>query len=703
MKYFLPFFILISSALHAQNISTHIPKRSTYIVTLNPSTHVNNGDLKSVNGLEIFSRNGEYGNNFSYIYGDEDLDDDRKKSFAQLFVDVFSDPKQTGVDTTRKIFIFNENTDSIHYWAYVLPISNSSDFGIYISTHLFSGKPEIQKGSGYSEINEEKISIGWTNSYAVILLADFHFVPDQGNIFSQFMMDTLVAAEMEVIADSVRRADSLAYVAAEKQRVIDSAAYASGISPPIPDSLRQARVLELQKEQEEMLAQLANDTTPEEYHLAPEVNYTEGVSDYYNYDYDYGRHIRDSGIAVLARKQVQFLVNLSYEESIESVANFRKVDSEKSDVVYWYNYGEMMQQYYERNMRYRYNYYEYTGLGKDTSNIHNMWKGSYIVSLVRFEGNVATMEQRSYFSETMQQHTLGLYRGRVDKKMFRYVKGENLMGFVAMSMDMEKFMKFYGSVYRETLTNSFAGFYENYYMMMWDLLRVFLDEKTMYNLFDGQFLFAVTDLKPYTASYLTYDYDENFEKTEIRKERTEVRPEFVMVAGIGKPDKAKEILSILERTGALKKQNSKYYLINTPGEYDIKVFLAIHNGMMIVTNNEEIMVNRLKKGYGRGQSMKKEQRKLGRKSALVGWWDGKKSFELVKKNYTQPLSDEDKKALDLLQQDVNSGLVIGRKAKNGVQRVDVRIELNDPQPGSKQSSFVRFFKLLNSLYLIRGI
>jgi hypothetical protein len=695
MKHFLPlFFLLVTSALQAQNISTHIPKRSTYIVTLNPSTHVNNGDLKSVNGLEIFSRGGEYGNNFSYIYGDEDLDIERKKSFAQLFVDVFSNPKQTGVDTTRKIFIFNENTDSIHYWAYVLPISNSSDFGIYVSTHLYNGTPEIQKGSGYSEINDEKISVGWTNSYAVILLADYDFVPDQGNYFSQLMIDTLVSIEEEWMADSARMADSIA--AANYAAM----AYAAKDSI-IPDSIRQARMAELMKEQQELLVQLANDTTPEEYYRPPSRDIDYEYSDYN--DYSFAEHIRDSGITVLARKQLQLLVNLSYDESIESVANFRIVDSEKSDVVYWYNYGEMMQQYYERNMRYRYDYYEYTGLGKDTANIHNMWKGSYVVSLVHFEGNVATMEQRSYFSPAMQEHTMGLYRGRVDKKMFRYVKGENLMGFVAMSMDMEKFMKFYGSVYRESLRNSMFGFYQNYYMMMWDMLRVFIDEKTMYNLLDGQFLFAVTDLKPYTASYLTYDYDENFEKTEIRKERTEVRPEFVMVAGIGKQDKAKEILSILERTGALKKQNSKYYLINTPGEYDVKMYLALHNGMMIITNNEDVMVNHLKKGYGRGQSMKKQQRKLGRKSALVGWWDGKKSFELVKQNYQGPLSDEDKKSLDLLQQDVNSGLVLGRKAKNGVQRIDVKIELNDPQPGSKQSSFVRFFKLLNSLYLIRGL
>jgi hypothetical protein len=221
-------------------------------------------------------------------------------------------------------------------------------------------------------------------------------------------------------------------------------------------------------------------------------------------------------------------------------------------------------------------------------------------------------------------------------------------------------------------------------------------------LLDGQFLFAVTDLKPYTASYVTYDFDENFNKTEIRKEKTEIRPEFIMVAGIGQKEDAEKILEILQRANAIKKQNNQYYLINTPGEYDIKMFLAIQNGMLIVTNNEELMLNNLKHGYSRGKAMNGKLKKLGRKSALVAYWDGKKSFELVKKNQQVELSEADKKSLELLQQDVNSGLILGRKGKNGIQRIDMKIELNDPQPGSKQTSFVRFFRLLNSLYLVHS-
>jgi len=156
------------------------------------------------------------------------------------------------------------------------------------------------------------------------------------------------------------------------------------------------------------------------------------------------------------------------------------------------------------------------------------------------------------------------------------------------------------------------------------------------------------------------------------------------------------------RANAIKKQNNMYYLINTPGEYDVKMFLAIENGMLIITNNEDLMVNHLKHGYKKSEAMKSSLKRLGRKSALVGYWDGNKSFELVKKNQTEPLSEEDKKSLDLLAQNVTSGTIIGRRMKKGVQRIDVSIELSAPQAGTTQTNFVRFFNLLNSLYLIRS-
>lgn len=684
MKKLLLLLFLLPAFSFAQDLSTHIPKRSTYVVAINPAAHLHSGDVSQVGQLEMFTRSNDYGRSgFDYLYGDDGLGETQQAAFRKMFSDIFASPAITGVDSLKKIFIYNDTPDSIHYWAYLVPLNNSKVFGEYVTTKLFTKKPAIDKGSGFSAVNAERFSIGWTDSYAIILLADFNYSGTYDNPFS-------IERDDDMLLDSIRMADSM--IAVE---------YAMAYSDTsVSEARRKERSDALTKDANRMLEKLANDSTPEE----------EVVVDYYSGYYgisaseDDGTAKRDSLMLKKAFAQLKRLINMNYEESVEDLPQFKTVLSENSDAVYWYNYGELMQQTYERNMQMRrqYTYYLNAGMQEDTSMIQNMWEGSYIASLVNFEGDVATMDQRMYFSPAMHEHTKGLYSGKVYRKMFRYVRGENLMGFMAMSVDMEKFMKFYGSVYREMMSNSLMGMYGNYYMAMWDMMRIFLDEKTMYNLLDGKFLFAVTDLKQYTSSYITYDYDENFNKTEIRKERTEIRPEFILVAGIGKEKKAKQLIEIIERMGGVKQQNSQYYLINTPGEYDIKMFLAIQNGMLIITNNEDLMINHLKKGYSKKLCMKRNLRKLGRKSPLVGYWDGPKSIELVKKNRQATMSESDKESLDILEHEVNSGTIIGKRSKEGVQRIETKIVLTPVSDGKKQTSFVRFFKLLNSLYLVRS-
>lgn len=671
---FLPFL------LHAQHLSTHIPSRATYIVAINPAAHVGNGDASQVGQLEMFTRTNEFGSSgFNFLYGDEDLSPERQTAFKQLFADIFTKPALTGIDTAGSIFIFQDTPDSIHYWCYLLPLNNSAAFSEYVTTKLFDKKPAVDKGSGFSAVNAERMSIGWTNSYAIILLADFDYSPSH---------------DEDLFLTTERRADSI--MVAEQMQ----AQLALATDTVINDSVKAERTAALMKDANATLEKLAKDTTPEEQVFVPD--YNDPFADYFS-TIGNDDSVHDSIFLIGVFHQLKNLINLNYESSVESVPQFRTVESEKAAALYWYNYGELMQQTYERNMRLRrsYYYYQNAGMSQDTTLIDNMWAGSYVASLISFEGNTATMDQRMYFSPSLQAHTKGLYTGRVKRKMFRYVRGENLMGFTAMSVDMEKFMKFYGSVYREMLSNSFAGIYDNYYLAVWDMCRVFLDEKTLYNLLDGDFLMAVTDLKPFTSSYITYEYDDNFNKQEIRKERTEVRPEFVLVAGVGRMKKAQQILAILERMNAIKKQNNNYYLVNTPGEYDLRIFLALRKGMLIVTNNEDLMLHHLKRGYGRKEGMTHQLRRLGRKSALVAFWDGQKSFELVKKNRSENLSEEDKKSLDILEREVNNGIILGKRSKDGVQRIEMKVELNPAADGKQQTSFVRFFRLLNSLFLVR--
>ncbi|MGL4598084.1 MAG: hypothetical protein ACRCYO_11165, partial [Bacteroidia bacterium] len=170
---------------------------------------------------------------------------------------------------------------------------------------------------------------------------------------------------------------------------------------------------------------------------------------------------------------------------------------------------------------------------------------------------------------------------------------------------------------------------------------------------------------------------------------------------IGEVKKAKEIIGFLERGGMIKKQNELYYSINMPGNYDMKIYLALRKKVLVISNNEDLMQNHIKRGYPRKMRMARAQRRIARKSPIVAWWNGTKTFELIKKNQSNDVTEAEKQSLDILQKSVKSGTRLGVRPRNGVQIIETTIEMNENAEAS-ETSMLRFFKLLNSLYLINS-
>ncbi|MGL4598915.1 MAG: hypothetical protein ACRCYO_15465, partial [Bacteroidia bacterium] len=553
-------FLFILCFAQAQNLSTHVPLLSHYIITIAPEVHAANGDIKTINKLEMFTRTDEYGSGYNYLYGDQFLDEKTQLAFRQMFTDMFANTAATGISNLDRMFIFSNYSDSIEYWAYILPLQDSKAFETYTTTHLFTEQPSIDEGSGFKSVTGDKISIGWTNSYAVVLLASYNYY----DILTSY-------AEMHenMVRDSTQMAEAVIAKTREEE------AFKNGIT----DSLRQAKTQELVAEMNAMRDSLAKDTMPEEkvwvYYAYNHEEDMYNVGD--NKDEEERERRRTARIDNFARLALKRILNLNENESVQTNKNFRDIQTEKFDAAYWYNYGAIVRQNYYQ-YRANYNRYNYSGDQSlpDTTDISSLWENAYTAGIFRFQGNTARMEQRSYFSPQLREMTQGIYHGRIHRRMLNYVKGENLMGFYAMSADMEKLMKFGGNLYREYIMQmTYFSSEAPMILAVMDMARIFLDEKTLYNLLDGDLLVAVTDLRPFLSSYVTYDYDENFNRVEVRKERLEVRPEFVITAGIGEVKKAKEIIGFLERGGMIKKQNELYYSINMPGNYDMKIYLAL--------------------------------------------------------------------------------------------------------------------------------
>jgi len=642
----------------AQDLSERVPKSSYYVITINPGLHAVNGDLGSIARLEMFAQEG------AAAYGEG------SGAPVRTFVnDVFSKPAETGVDNTKKLFIFREELDTIKHWTYVLPLSNAATFKNYVTGKLFKEAPAVEKGFGYEFFYKNEMGIAWTEGFALVML------PDQYYSWGESYYDI----QRVMIADSIAAATA---AQAEMEMAMDTTA-------TLPDdSAQQALVLQIQKEMQALEAAMNN---PDSLRSAVEAS-DEGYENSWEKQQREEELAREQTMRMRVKERLRYLMNMTPADAVISIRNFRTVQAETFDAAYWYNYGEMIRRETSRPS------YYWRPQVDTMQNVKRLWDDSYTVALARFMSGELHVTQRLYLSPEAAAKTKGMYTGKVSKKMFRYVKGPNLMGYAAFSMNVEKMLKFSGSVYRDAMS-TYNSMTDGYMFAAWDAMRVFIDDDVLYNLFSGDLLVAVTDLKPFTASYVTYDYDENFNRTEIRKEKTEVLPEFVALASIGKKKEMQRLIDIVERTNGIKKQGSNYYSINLPGSYDFRLFLAFEGKNLILTNNEELVRGKLKKGYGKSQRISGKLVKQARKSPLSAYWDGTKTFELISREMNKELSRRDKETLETLKTNISSATVYGMRPENGVQTAELRVKFTE---GGDSNGLLRFFRIINSLYLINN-
>jgi hypothetical protein len=636
--------LLVLANANAQELAERIPKTATMVMTVNPGPHISNGDIASIAKLKMFTGG-------TYMYDDSVMEPARK-----VVTDIFSKPAETGVDQTKKIFLFYDVTDSITGWTYLVPLANGSTFKTYLTTKLFSEAPTVESGFGFEFVHKQNLDIAFTSGFAMIMLADYN------RWYYDYGMDYAVTA----IAEPTEQMDT----AAAEPVLAD-------------DSTQQARIREMEAELAKMNAlegdslrayvERQNEVQLSPYELAEQKQQQE----------------REQKMAGRSRDRLRYYMSLLPADAITSNRNFRTIQAEPFEAAFWYNYGEQINR--ERNRRY--DMFRYNMMVDTTQQEKRLWDDSYFVALARFQGNEMVVTQHLYLSPKTTLETKGMYHGKVKKKMFRYVKSPNLMGYAALSMNSEKLMKFGGTAYRDAMSY-YNSMTQGLVFTSWDIARVFVDDDVLYNLFSGDMLFAVTDLRPFTASYVTYDYDENFNRTEVRQERTEIMPEFVGVVSIGKTKEAQEILNIIEKARGIRKEGTDYYAINMPGTYEFKTYIALHKGLLIITNNEELMKDRLKKGYSGSEGMSRKQVKDARRSPLMAYWDSNKSLELMEKQYGEKMSKREKQLLADMRANVSRATLAGTRPQDGVQTAVLRVSLND----SKENGLIRFFKIMDMMY-----
>ena len=433
------------------------------------------------------------------------------------------------------------------------------------------------------------------------------------------------------------------------------------------------------------------------------------VTQSYDYSDDYGNYSwrnenkkRDSLVNRNILLYLDEVMTLRPEQSIARETHFAAIDKTKNDAVYYFSYSRLIEvEWMQEYNRYR-RYISYDERSRDVRIAkadslfrNSIWYGAGLTGAAQLTGNHLEVTQQFFFNPEVTKLTKGLFRGKIDKGLLSYVK-TNPYSVLSISADPEKIIRLGGRGYREYINLMYSAMIPRYgdvYANLFSVYRVFLDDDIIYNLFSGDAVFAVTDFVPKVRKYRGYDYDDNFNPIEKEMQDVRIVPEFVFAASIGKKKEMKELLNIAVRSRVLIPVNDYYVLRDSPRELAM-IYVALHKGKLIITNDSILITENLKHGYAKGKKLSSSERRELRSSPVSGWWDAERTRLTLQQRGEQNESSYSRR--NRYSKITNRMKFRGKRGPGGSNQIEFSADFTDD--GLPEYGYIRMLRILRLMY-----
>lgn len=301
--------------------------------------------------------------------------------------------------------------------------------------------------------------------------------------------------------------------------------------------------------------------------------------------------------ASVERHTADSLIRLAFTGSAPSIStdeSYGKLIDPAAHVSVWLNYDNLMAQYFTLIFR---------GIGQTLHNGlqprsfgSNSNDGFRTGLNMYFEKTRMRMEQKMY-SPNPQLSQLGkdMYNSRQSAALAGYIN-PGAVAYMSSSINTEAMANYWYRLMRQYLSsNPFTGEYADIVDVYMDFMEIIIDEKAIGELLPGNMVMVLHSLQPRMVSYTSYEYDENFKETEVKKTRQEIAPDFSIVLETRK-EAFMEKLAHLPLKYA---EKGKYRYYDRGGYYELAfdsatnplkaLYFIVKNGRAVITSSLEVV------------------------------------------------------------------------------------------------------------------
>lgn len=645
---FLTFLCLLGTAIKAQYLLNQVPSTATMVIKYSG---------------ENFSKNLPLSKLESYAFI-------RDNFFKMLRIDTLTSLQNVGINFEKDIYQYISIEDTCMNFVTLLPLKNEAQFLKLVKANYGAKKKTIKK-NGFSFLPVSDGSyIGWNKTTAIIINATYQNRKSYWENYYSFNNKDADSVTMAMTDTAVAMVDSAVTVMEEPVET-DSIKVEA-------DSSMAIEVVPLESEKDEAKEELERRERDSLDNLK--------------------RELWDQQQDMIAKKQQQVasekIMSRSFAQSIHSIKNdpgYTRIIDPASHASVWVNTESIMEQYWNYFYKGVYNI-----LSSDRS--HNTDTTDDFKSSVNmyFEKDKLRMEQKTYSANArMEKLAAGVMNNKQSPGLVNYVNPDNI-GYLSMSINSEAMANYYYVYLKKSLSNtSYMKDYADIIDVYIDLLEIIIDEKAIGELLPGNYIFVMHDMKPQIVNYTDYEYDDEFNRKEVKKTKKELSPSFTFAFETKREDFMKKVahlpLKYAEKDGYNYKEKDGYYeLAFKEGDYPFSsLYFMVKDGKVVITTSKEV-IDMTKNNTGFATDEKTRNSILDNNYSL-----NINSQKLVDKIATQVTADVNKKITEYLSQNLGD-LKMESRLKDGMIQGTTTLAIK----GNHSNSLEFFFNMMDAINTI---
>ncbi len=688
-KLLLLLFIALGIELNAQQgLDKKIPKQATFVFSLNLNTL-----SKKINFNDL--------GNYNFLKKPEN-DDFFEPSSA--LKELFRLPDKAGISRTGKLFIFSENHDSIHNLSYLIAISDAKAFETRMEDILKTkqNEPKFKKAGKLKVLTyDHKICISLAKDFALISIwtlpyyynEDYDEYSEERNRVIQIIdsINFSHADSAAVFSDSV-----LIDSAATHEIIKDEIISEEDIVPPPPP-------LDDEEDITDSTMAMDMDAEPEPYYdrsydddsLMKQFERRWAAKRKMDEDRFWEKHTRKM---TLHQKNIN---ELKPAESLASNSEFSKVFTNSDDIIYWFDYQSYSQQLIDimsdkYGMSYRYDTAVVNEMlkNKPPNQLTELVNGNSMYGLGNFEKGEIKMNFYNIFNDKLKPYFEKIYSKDINPDFFKYIKSDNLMGLISMSINTQAGADLYYEFLRRASESTAIP--NKWAVAFIEITDLFLDKNVLHHTFKGDAVVAFTGIKSYLKTYSDYQYDSlTFENTTVEKTKTDYIPEFVAILTIENLENVKRILKMIKRLDGLTEISKDVYSFKSrSSEINGNFFVVIKDNLLFITNDKPLATEQINEGLTTSRTVGNAYESYLKNSSF-GFWDASKMFKLMAEGPEEKFGKPD--ALQKLSEKINKGFFVTKPLEGNTMNAEITLEMKNRE----NSSLLELLKLFDDLYIMK--